>query len=254
MRAADEGAALTPEQRQAADRGLKGMMPINGRPFLDFVLSALADAGLTRVALVVAPGTGPAQDHYRERPPNRVHLEFVVQAEPLGTANAVLAAEAWAGDAPFAVVNSDNLYPGDVLGKLAVLAGPGLPLFRRDDLLATSNIAEERLKSFALVETDRAGDLRTIIEKPPAALLEAAGPKARISMNCWRFDAEIFRFCREVQLSSRGEYELPHAVTDAVSAGVRFRTIEGHGPVLDLSHRADVADLERRLASSSPKP
>ena len=254
MRAGDAAAVLTPAQREAADRGLKGMMPIGGRPFLDFVLSTLADAGLTRVALVVAPGGGPAQEHYRKRPPQRVLVDFVVQPEPSGTANAVLAAEAWAGSAGFVVVNSDNLYPPDVLRQLGALDEPGLPIFRRDDLLATSNIPEERLNSFALVETDGGGHLQTIVEKPPSDVVEAAGPSASISMNCWRFDSRIFRFCREVRRSVRGEYELPHAVMDAIASGVRFRAIEGHGPVLDLSHRADVADLERRLESISPLP
>ena len=33
MKAADPDARLTEAQEQAADRGLKTMMPINGRPF-----------------------------------------------------------------------------------------------------------------------------------------------------------------------------------------------------------------------------
>lgn len=254
MRMSDAGAALTPEQREAADRGLKGMMPINGRPFLDFVLSTLADAALTRVALVVAPGLGPAQEHYETHPPERVHLDFVVQQHPIGTANAVLAGERWSREAPFVVVNSDNLYPADVLRQLASLNEPGLPLFRRADLLETSNIPEERVQAFALLETDRDGYLKAITEKPAPVVLQAAGANAPISMNCWRFDARIFKYCRDVRPSSRGEYELPQAVMNAIASGVRFRTIEGRGAVLDLSQRADVADLERRLASSRPQP
>src|SRR5688572_15286855 len=43
-------AALTPEQKAAASAGLKSMMPVAepgrpARPFLDYVLSELADAG-----------------------------------------------------------------------------------------------------------------------------------------------------------------------------------------------------------------
>ncbi len=47
--------ALSETQQRAADAGLKAMMPIAGRPFLDYLLSALADAGIREVALVVAP-------------------------------------------------------------------------------------------------------------------------------------------------------------------------------------------------------
>jgi glucose-1-phosphate thymidylyltransferase len=254
MRAGAADAALSPEQQRAADQGFKGMMPIAGRPFLDFVLGTLADAGLTSVAVVVAPGRSAAHDHYVEHPPRRVHLDFVVQQEALGTANAVLAAEAWTRGAPFCVVNSDNLYPPDVLRRLARLEEPGLPLFPLHELLGASNIPEERVKSFAIAESDGLGYLKTIVEKPSAAQLDGAGAHATISMNCWRFDPRIFRYCREVRPSSRGEYELPDAVSAAIADGVRFRTIEGHGPVLDLSQRADVADLERRLSGIVPQP
>ena len=43
MRQADEHASLDPKQAAVADQGIKAMIPI-GRPFLDYVLSALADA------------------------------------------------------------------------------------------------------------------------------------------------------------------------------------------------------------------
>ena len=42
MRRADAAAALDDTQSSAADSGLKGMIPI-GRPFLDYVISALAE-------------------------------------------------------------------------------------------------------------------------------------------------------------------------------------------------------------------
>ena len=44
MQRADESARMSPEQRRVADSGVKAMIPI-ARPFLDYVLSALADAG-----------------------------------------------------------------------------------------------------------------------------------------------------------------------------------------------------------------
>src|SRR4051812_47988079 len=88
MRAPDPGAALTPDQQRAADAGLKGMIPVNGRPFLDYILSSLADAGLIHVALVVSPDHGPVRRYYEDTTrPERVRLSFVVQPKPLGTAN-----------------------------------------------------------------------------------------------------------------------------------------------------------------------
>ena len=135
------------------------MVPVHGRPFLDYVLGALADAGIADVALVVAPDHDAIRAHYAAHPPARVSLGFVVQPEALGTANAVLAAEAWTARGPFLAMNADNLYPAAALRDLASLAEPGLTAFERDDLVRTSNIPEERVLAFALVEwTTRISD------------------------------------------------------------------------------------------------
>src|SRR5262245_41197161 len=107
MRASDASARLSPEQQRAADAGLKAMIPLNGRPMLDYILSSLADAGIRHVALVVAPDHAVLRDYYRATPPVRVQLDYVVQERPHGTADAVLAAGTWVGDEPFLAVNAD---------------------------------------------------------------------------------------------------------------------------------------------------
>ena len=130
MRAPDPSARLTPQQQRIADAGLKAMIPLNGRPFLDYILSSLADAGIRDVALVVAPEHDALRRYYESvAPPARVRLGFVVQDQALGTANAVLAAERWVQGEPFLTMNADNLYPVDALAALAALAEPGLPAF-----------------------------------------------------------------------------------------------------------------------------
>ncbi|MEO8075125.1 MAG: nucleotidyltransferase family protein [Acidobacteriota bacterium] len=284
MRAADPDARLTPEQQAAADTGLKAMVPVHGRPFLDYILSSLADAGIRKVALVVAPDHEGARQYYVDQaPPARVGLSFVLQPQPLGTANAMLAAESWTAGDPFLTVNGDNLYPSQALADLARLAQPGLPAFERDDLIRSSNIPAERIKAFAVIEVEDDGCLSRIIEKPPAGGLPPEGgshestggshestgeggdrsPLAAsafrrknvlISMNCWRFDSRIFAACRDVPRSARGEFELPEAVGLAIRRGVRFRALPATGPVLDLSRRADAADVAARLAGITPRP
>jgi glucose-1-phosphate thymidylyltransferase len=282
MREPDPAARLSDEQRRAADAGSKPMMPVHGRPFLDYVLSALADAGISDVALVVAPDHQDMADHFAAHLPARVTVGFVVQPEALGTANAVLAAESWTAGAPFLAMNADNLYPVPALRALASLAEPGLAAFDRDDLVRTGNIPEDRVRAFALVQVDDEGYLTAIVEKPTDLLLQTGLPPKGgshetsngnalvyrespvasafrrkdllVSMNCWRFDARIFEACRDVPRSPRGELELPGAVALAMSRGVPFKAIPARGPVLDLSRRADAGDIEQRLAGQAPRP
>jgi glucose-1-phosphate thymidylyltransferase len=277
MRAADPSAHLTEAQQRAADAGLKPMIPINGRPFLDYVLGALADAGIQEVALVVAPDHEMLRTYYSSTAvPSRIGVSFVVQDEPLGTANAIVAAETWTRGEPFLAMNADNLYPVAALADLVALDEPGLPAFERDELVQSSNIPPDRVHTFALIEIDQRGYLTGIVEKPSVVLppkggshagtqgagtqgagTQGAGAQGRevlISMNCWRFDSRIFAACRDVPRSARGELELPEAVGLAVRRGVGFRALRARGPVLDLSRRSDTSDVARRLAGRPPQP
>jgi glucose-1-phosphate thymidylyltransferase len=252
--AASDG--LTPEQAAMADAGLKAMMPFGGRPFLDYVLRAIADAGCTDVCLIVAPGHGIVRDYYTlTRPPRRIRVRFAVQREPRGTADALIAAEAFTGGDAFLAMNSDNYYPADVLRALAALDDQGLPAFSREGLLRDGHIEPRRVRDYALLRIGAGGTLEDIVEKPDEATMAAMGRASFVSMNCWRFDARIFEPCRRVPPSARGELELPTAVRFAVhQMQMRFRTVPVNAAVLDLSHRSDVPAVARQLATLEAEP
>ena len=97
---------------------------------LDYVISALADAGISEVVLVAAPGHDEMRDHY-SNPANsfRTRVRFSVQEEPRGTADAVLAARSAVRDARFLMLNSDNYYPVEAYRTLAATDGAGLVAF-----------------------------------------------------------------------------------------------------------------------------
>jgi solute:Na+ symporter, SSS family len=248
MRENDHTAALSAAQTAAANDGAKAMIPV-GRPFLDYVLSGLADAGFTDVCIVVAPQHAEMHDRYaRAAIPTRLRVDFAVQANPLGTADAVLAAEEFTAGEPFVVLNADNYYPADVLLRLRKARGPAGVAFSRAGLLRGGDIPADRIAAYALLDIDD-GTLQRIVEKPDAAAM-AARTNAPVSMNCWRLDSTIFRACRDIQPSSRDELELPSAIQYAIEVlGERFEMIAADAPVLDLSRRADVARVADRLKS-----
>ncbi|MFW6202028.1 MAG: sugar phosphate nucleotidyltransferase, partial [Gemmatimonadota bacterium] len=244
---------LGPAQRRAADRGLKGLIPIQGRPFLDHVLSALADGGIREACLVVAPSS-PIRMRYESVETRRLVIAFAEQPDPVGTADAVLRAETFAGDEPFLVVNADNLYPPAAVAALRALDGPGLAGFRRSTLVE-GGIPPGRVAAYAVLARDDDGCLERIVEKPDPETVAAFGADDSgrehdpwVSMTCWRFDRSIFDACRRVEPSARGERELTDAVADAVEVdGRRFRVVPVDEPVLDLSRRADIAAVSERL-------
>ncbi len=250
MRQAEEGSFLAPPQEAMAATGIKALIPV-GRPFLDYVLTALADAGYRRVCLVVGPEHHALRDYYhRQVRPERLSITFATQPEPKGTADAVAAAERFVADDFFLVINSDNYYPPDALGSLRELAGPAVALFEDESMLREGNTSRQRLAKFALGVVDADGFLERIIEKPDLALLERWSRPHWVSMNCWRFSPAIFQACRSISPSPRNELEIPSAVEYSMAElGEKYRVVKLRAAVLDLTSRADIAAVKAALES-----
>ena len=70
---------------------------------------------------------------------------------------------------------------------MAALDGPGVAVFECDRLVANSGFSAERVAAFALLDVDATGRLRRIVEKPGRAAVQAARPRALVSMNLWKF-------------------------------------------------------------------
>jgi glucose-1-phosphate thymidylyltransferase len=249
MQADDPGVTLPPGAVAAATAGIKTLVPdALGRPLLDHILTSLADAGIVRVVLVVAPDHQAIVDHLSVNRPARLKIDCAVQHQPLGTADALLAAAAAVADQPFLVLNADNLYPVEALRMLAELDRPGLIGFERSALVE-GGIPADRVQAFALVAVRSDGNLSSMIEKPSHEEMAALGADAPVSMNLWRFDHGIFSACQDVEVSPRGERELPQAVALHLSRGATYAVVPYAGRVLDLSRRSDIEAVGRILAS-----
>jgi dTDP-glucose pyrophosphorylase len=255
MRKAEEGAALSSEQEKIAATGVKALIPIatgsgEARPFLDYSLTALADAGYKRVCMVIGPTHSQIVDYYTKTAPGkRLSIEFATQQKPLGTADAVHAAERFAGDDHFLMINSDNYYPPEALEGLRKLSSQGVALFHRDAMLR-GNIAADRISKFSAVESDARGRMTRIHEKPDEQTLARLGDEIYVSMNCWRFGPAIFQACKSIKPSPRGEYEVTDAAQYTIDvlhqpiAAVKLKV-----PVLDMSSRSDVQSIVEKLGA-----
>lgn len=250
MRKADGEANLSREQAEAAGAGVKAMIPI-GRPFLDYVLNGLADAGYRRICLVIGPEHEQIRSYYgRKIKPKRLEIEFAIQEKPLGTADAVAAAEKFAGDDGFLAINSDNYYPREALAALRELDGPGLAVFDQDAMIRDGNIPPERVTKFSVVITED-GCLSRIVEKPTPEFLASLPKPIGVSMNCWRFDKRIFEACRKIKPSPRNELELTDAVQYTIdNLGARYRALPYAAAVLDITSRSDIEIVAAKLKGS----
>lgn len=243
MRAEDQNINLDSKQAEIAAQGIKALMPIVGeKTLLDFILESLNEAGFSEICFVIGNEHQAIRDYCAKLDYN---ISFAVQEKPLGTANAVLAAEKFSNNETFLVVNSDNLYPVNALRELRRLDQSGLIAFDKQSLIEKSNISEEKINKFAIIEFDENNHLTKIIEKP-----ELTNKNALISMNAWTFSPNIFEACRNITLSPRGEYEIADAVNFAINnLGENFKAVYSNEGVLDLSSRADIEKVREKLST-----
>jgi len=262
MRRPEAGAAavsLGTEAQALADRGLKGLIPLMGKPLLDYVVGSLMGVGVRRLCLVVAPQADELRSYARRASElTEARVTCAVQQEPRGTADALLAAEDFAAGAPFIMCNSDNLYPPGALRALAAQQGSEcwLAAFDSGALVRLGNISAERVRAFAVILAAPDGRLLDIVEKPEEPERYMREGRLWLGMNLYRFSSEIFDACRAVEPHpQRGELELTSAVARLARGGEGpVRVAFSEEGVLDLTSRGDVAAAERLIERFRPEP
>lgn len=171
---------------------------------------------------------------------SRLRVRFAEQAQPLGTANAVLAAADVIGGASFLVLNADNYYPPAALRWLVEHDGDATIAFDRDTLVRDGNIDADRVRAFAVLQVTADGRLTSIIEKPGNRIDLASDDARWVGMNCWSISPAIVDACRRVPgrcvESLNCRKPLHWRLRTAPSRAERMAL-----PVLDLSQRADIA-------------
>ena len=255
MRQPVAGLVLSADQEAAADRGCKALVPVPRRPFLDYALSALAEASISRVCVVVGPDHDRlrryCQRYGQERSSGRLRVETTVQHEARGTADALLAAEEFAGNDAFLMLNSDNYYPPSLLRQLTALDGPGMVALDRRRTLAQpgGNLDAGKLAGYAALLTDDKGMLSGLLEKPTPDVWRSLPEPVLVGINGWRFAPSIFAACRAIAPSPRGEIEVPYAALHSLRHQAEsYRVALSHAAVLDLTSRADIPAVSAALA------
>lgn len=153
--AAGEGTRMRP----LTDRRPKPALPVGDRPLVAHTLDAAVQAGATKFVLVV----GYEADAIRERIGDNyagVPVEYAVQSDQLGTADAVSAALDKLDDGPFAVVNGDALYDPSSLSDL----------FDNRPSVATYRVDEP--SEYGVLEVENGADRVTgVVEKPSTTMI-----------------------------------------------------------------------------------
>jgi bifunctional UDP-N-acetylglucosamine pyrophosphorylase/glucosamine-1-phosphate N-acetyltransferase len=169
----------------------KPLLPVRGRPILDWALGALPP-GVDRVLVVVHY----LPDQVRTYLEGQTHFgqwQTVHQEQPRGTGDAVRACRPLVRSEKCLVLNGDDLYGAADLAELA----------EKSAGLLCHPVDEPCRFGIAFVKPD--GTLDRLVEKPDLEGRQLANTGAYL------FPRDILD--RELQLSPRGEYEITDYVT-----------------------------------------
>ncbi len=151
----------------------KPMAPVNGRPFLEWVVRYLAAQKIRRVILSTGHLANVIEKHFQSQPVRNVRVHCVPETEPLGTAggflNAIRGAEQGGRpQGPWLVLNGDSLAPAPLDEMFVSLDAP-------DMAGAILGVRVPDASRFGTISQNARGELAGFSEKKPGAGVINAG-------------------------------------------------------------------------------
>jgi UTP--glucose-1-phosphate uridylyltransferase len=243
----------------------KALMPVVDKPAIQYVVEEAAAAGLHNVVLITDDRQRAIAAHFDRDPDLEKALEakgnakaladvqaptelarvsYVRQPEPRGLGHAVLCADEFVGDEPFAVLLGDDLISADdaLLAKMiAARAKYG------GSVIALMEVPPEAVSAYgvaAFKPTDDADIVAVtdLIEKPDAS----QAPSNWIIIGRYVCDPAIFGVLRETPPGRGGEIQLTDALRTLAVAD-RSANADGGGGVHGVLFRGRRFDTGNKL-------
>lgn len=181
------------------------MLPILGKPLLEFIIEGLIHAGLKDIILVVGYHKEQIIEYFKDGSQWNIHIDYVEQINLNGTGGAVLLCEKLIEDDYFFLIWGDVLVPYRIYKMV-------YDFFKKEnhDFIIVSNYKIDLSKGGAIYCD---GDYCIeIIEKDASSI-----GTTRLN-NCGIFilSREIFEVLRYLSPTKRGEIEIPQAINKGI--------------------------------------
>lgn len=228
--AAGKGTRLRPHTNTIP----KPLLPVQGRPILDWIIGALPP--VDRLVVVVNYLSEQIEEYLRSQSHVR-KWATVRQAEPRGTGDALMSCKGTVRADRVMVLNGD-----DLIGRTDLAALAAVPMG-----ILTHPVQEP--ESFGIVFRNPDGTLKQIVEKPKGL----AAPQLA-NIGGYMFPKDVFDLT--LPLSPRNEYEITDAVAQLAARG-GFRVVEARYwlPIgtIEQWEAAQTADVAAVVKSSGRK-
>jgi UTP--glucose-1-phosphate uridylyltransferase len=244
----------------------KEMLPVVDRPVIQYVVEEAVEAGCEDILIVTGRGKRSIEDHFDKSFELEHHLaeqgkteelervqaigelarvHYVRQPEPRGLGDAILCAERFVGEDPFAVLLGDDIMRADTTPTEQLLDA-----YREHGAPAISvmEVAASAVDRYGIVDPDPVEDglveIDDMVEKPAPD----QAPSQLASIGRYVFEPSIFDALREITPGKGGELQL----TDAIAHLARARdvlAVQYGGQRLDVGSIEGFLEANLRLAA-----
>ena len=175
----------------------KQIMPVYDKPMIYYPLSTLMLAGIREVLIITTPRDSDIfQNLLGDGSQWGMHIEYKVQAQPNGLAEAFIIGADFIGNDNVALILGDNLFYGENLQKILTKASS------RDQESTIFGYRVSDPRRYGVVEIDNDGNAISLEEKPLQPKSEYAVPGLYFYTN------DVIEIAKNIQPSARGELEI----------------------------------------------
>lgn len=191
----------------------KTMLPVAGKPIIQYNIESLRDNGITDILLIVRYKEEMVRNYFGDGSDFGVNIFYKTQKDFLGTANAISYGEDFIDDS-IIVLNGDIILDDEIIHEIIKKYNYLTP----DTLMLLTEVEDP--SAFGVVEIEN-GNIKSIVEKPK----REEAPSNLVNAGIYIFNKDIFDKIRKTEISERGEYE----ITDSVSLQIKYnKTVIGH--------------------------
>ena len=191
----------------------KTMLPVAGKPIIQYNIESLRDNGITDILLIVRYKEEIVRNYFGDGSDFGVNISYKTHKDFLGTANASSYGEDFIDDS-IIVLNGDIILDDEIIHEIIKKYNYLSP----DTLMLLTEVEDP--SAFGVVEIEN-GNIKNIVEKPK----REEAPSNLVNAGIYIFNKDIFDKIRETEISERGEYE----ITDSVSLQIEDnKTVIGH--------------------------
>lgn len=215
----------------------KELLPILGRPTIDYILEEIALAGLEHIVAVVSDTKKPFEDylaHYwlsRDEFPNAT-VAFTRQFSAKGLGHAVWVARTCVHDDLVVVVLPDNLFLGGISPLIEMCQ---LARTHQATIIAVEEVPTDAVSNYGIIAPGNlvtAGclEIRDIIEKPSAD----KAPSHLAVVGRYILSTDIFTMLEKTSPGINGELQLTDGIKTLIRSGKPVFSYQIRSTFLDI--------------------